>query len=187
MTDYVYRVHPAINIGRVGNSEEYLISPETPAGLPIPGGGDAVGGLPIRPDVEETITSKDIRDRNGGLKRQAARFRVFAYPQHERETYPFGNSAGKEIVIGSEIGGKKVKDIIWTVHLANKKANWYVLENPSFDLAPNEQVIDGYDDGAVPPLRNLAEGSDPDNAARRRRLMIDPGPRTISGRGDEVV
>lgn len=58
MSNYVYRVHPAINIARVGNSDEYYIAPETMAGLPIPGvDPPATGGLPIKPDTEsETIT-----------------------------------------------------------------------------------------------------------------------------------
>lgn len=187
MKDYVYRVHPAINIGRVGNSREYLISPETPAGLPLPGGGEQVGGLPIRPEDDQTITSRDLRDRDGGLKRMAARFRIFQYPPHKgNETWPYGNGGeGKEIVIGSKVGSRTVTDIVWTVHLANKKANGYVLENP--DLAPREQIIDGYDDGRLPPLRNPQEGPDPNNAGRLRRLVIDPGPRTISGRDREPV
>jgi hypothetical protein len=194
MNDFVYRVHPAINIGRVGNSEEYLISPETPAGLPVAGSGETVGGLPIRPADGQTITSRDIRDRNGALKRQAARFRIYQYPRLAGpETYPYGGDAespegggeGTEIVIGSKVGDRTVTDIVWTVHLANKKANGYVLENPS--LAPDEQIIDGYDDGMTPPLRNLALGNDPDNARRLRQLVIDPGPRTISGRAREVV
>lgn len=31
----IFRIHPAIGLSRVGNSEEYLISPETIAGLPV--------------------------------------------------------------------------------------------------------------------------------------------------------
>ena len=192
MKDHVYRIHPAINIGRVGNSREYLISPETPAGLPLPGGGEEVGGLPIRPEDDKTVTSRDLRDRDGGLKRMAARFRIFQYEKHGgKENYPYGSGddhqggEGTEIVIGSKVGGRTVADIVWTVHLANKKANWYVLENPN--LAPRELVIDGYQDGLTPPIRNAQDGPDLDNAARLRRLVIDPGPRTISGRDDGPV
>ena len=29
------RIHPAIGIARVGNSEEYVIGPETLAGMPV--------------------------------------------------------------------------------------------------------------------------------------------------------
>jgi hypothetical protein len=183
MGKYVYRVHPAINFGRVGNSEEYYLGPETPAGLAIDGRSDITGGLPILIDEETTITSKDLRDKNGALKRQAARFRIFQYPKAETpETYPTGE--GKEITIGSTVDGKEITDIIWTVHMANKKANWYWLENP--DLEPYEQVIDGYADGKVPMLRNLAQGADPSNAARIRKLVIDPGPRTIRGCNNKV-
>lgn len=177
MSEYVYRVHPAINFARVGNSEEYYIAPETMAGLPIEGNDTVTGGLPINPDTEKFITSKDLRDRNGALKRQAARFRIFLYPKRDKEVYP--NGEGVEIKIGSCIDGRTVTDIVWTVHVANKKANSYVLENPN--LAPHESVIDGYKYGNLPPLRNLNEGADPQNASRIRKLTIDPGPRTIKG------
>ena len=179
MSNYVYRIHPAINIARVGNSDEYYIAPETMAGLPIPGNNTpATGGLPIRPETEsETITSSDLRDENGAFKRQAARFRVYQYTAQAQESYP--NGGGTEISIGSKVDGKAVKDIIWTVHLANKKANCYILENPN--LPADELVIQGYENGNLPPLRNLAEGSDPNDPARLQRLTIDPGPRAIRG------
>lgn len=177
-TKFVYRVHPAIGFARVGNSEEYYLGPETMAGLPVPGQEEIAGGLPIRPGTEsETITSRDLRDREGALKRQAARFRIFQYPKTERESYP--NGGGIEIAIGCEIDGKTVTDIIWTVHLANKKANAYILENP--DLGPYQSVIDGYRDENLPPLRNPAIGPDPDGLDRLGKLVIDPGPRAISG------
>lgn len=175
----VFRIHPAINIARVGNSDEYYIAPETMAGLPIPGvPAPATGGLPIKPETEsETITSSDLRDEHGAFKRQAARFRIFQYAAQGKEAYP--NGGGTEVSIGSDVDGKKVKDIVWTVHLANKKANCYVLENPN--LPDNELVIQGYEDGNLPPLRNLSEGSDPSDPARVRKLTIDPGPRAIRG------
>lgn len=177
MVDYLYRVHPAIGIARVGNSEEYYIGPETAAGLPLPGQPDnpARGGLPINPDTNATITSKDLRDANGGFKRQAARFRIFQYPNQNLGTYPTGQ--GTEIQIGSTVNGKTVKDIIWTVHVANKKANTYVLvEKP-----PTAGIV-AYENGNLPPLRNASvENGDPNNSARIAMLTIDPGPRTISG------
>ena len=46
MPEHNYRVHPAIGIARVGNSEEYYIGPETEAGLTVD------GGLPIKPGTE---------------------------------------------------------------------------------------------------------------------------------------
>jgi L-Lysine epsilon oxidase N-terminal/L-lysine epsilon oxidase C-terminal domain len=177
MVDWIYRVHPAIGIARVGNSEEYYIGPETAAGLPLPGQPDnpARGGLPIHPDTDAPITSKDLRDAQGGFKRQAARFRIFQYPADQLGSYPTG--LGTEIQIGSKVNGKTVKDIVWTVHLANKKANTYVLvEDP-----PNAGIV-SYENGNLPPLRNpaIANGQ-PNEPARIKMLTIDPGPRTISG------
>ena len=61
-----FRIHPAIGFVRVGNSEEYLLAPETISGLPLAEDSATVGGLPIRPGTEsETITNRDLRDRNG--------------------------------------------------------------------------------------------------------------------------
>ena len=47
----VIRIHPAINIARLGTSEEYNLSPETSAGLPL-AGTRTTGGLPIKPGTD---------------------------------------------------------------------------------------------------------------------------------------
>lgn len=173
----VFRVHPAIGIARVGTSPEYYLGPETMAGLPVegPAGADGrVGGLPIRACTEdEMITSADLRDRNGALKRQGARFRIYAYPEDATRSYPSGQ--GVEVTIGTEIGGKRVADILWTVHVANKKANSYFLND--------EMGIHVYESehADIRGIRNAPEGPDLDNAARIRRLVIDPGPRAVHG------
>ncbi|NEO54437.1 MAG: hypothetical protein F6K54_15910 [Okeania sp. SIO3B5] len=183
-SDFVYRVHPAIGMARVGNSEEYYIAPESMAGRPDPNNPEIMGGLPIEPGTEsKTITSSDLRDKNGALKRQAARFRIYQYPEQEQECYP--NGEGIEINIGSNINGKTVTDIIWTVHLANKKANNYVLENPN--LGAYQSIIDGYKDGSLPPPRNLLEGPKLNSRDRLQKLVIDPGPRTIKGTDETGV
>lgn len=179
-SDHVYRVHPAIGFARVGNSEEYYLGPETMAGYPTDGDGSIAGGLPIRAGTEsETIRSSELRDREGALKRQAARFRIFEYPKQAAESYPTG--AGTEITVGSTVGRKRVIDIIWTVHLANKKANSYVL-NDDLGMAVYESAH-----ASELQLRNAAEGSDLNNAARLRRLVIDPGPRAIRGTDSAAV
>ncbi|MGB0385047.1 MAG: LodA/GoxA family CTQ-dependent oxidase [Ardenticatenaceae bacterium] len=101
-TTVTYKIHPAIGIARLGNSvaegtDGYYIAPETG------------GGLPIQPGTENTpIESSDLRDDQGGLKRQAARFRIYKYEN--------GEFAG-EISDYSQV--------TWTVRLANKKAAWY--------------------------------------------------------------
>ena len=78
MADYVYRIHPAIGIARVGNSEEYYIGPETAAGVQIPG-EKTRGGLPIDPATNKLNHAQDLRDAQGSFKRQAARFKIFQY------------------------------------------------------------------------------------------------------------
>src|SRR5271169_3252865 len=159
-SEYVLRVHPAIGIARVGNSEDYYLAPETVAGVPVDGPGSPIGGLPIQAGSEsQTIRSGDLRDKYGRMKRQAARFRIFSYPPDVGARYPAG--AGEEIRIGSMLGDKKVVDVVWTVHLANKKANSYVLND---DL-----------------------GIDPNNSARIKKLVIDAGPRAIRGLDDAPV
>ena len=82
MTQSIFRIHPAIGIARVGNSQEYYLAPESIAAMPQPGkdGDTTTGGLPIRPGTEsDIIKSSEIRDAQGAFKRQAARFRIFAY------------------------------------------------------------------------------------------------------------
>ncbi len=187
MAEYSYRIHPAIGIARVGNSEEFYIGPETAAGLPLPGqpGNPARGGLPINPDTNATITSKDLRDASGAFKRQAARFRIFQYTDQNLGVYPTGQ--GTEICIGSTVNGRRVADIVWTVHVANKKANTYVLVENSPENTGNAGIV-AYECGNLPAIRNASVANgDPNNPARITMLTIDPGPRTISGAGSAGV
>lgn len=86
------------------------------------------------------------KDAQGRIKRQAARFRLFGYDD----------------------GGRLVKEITdddatvsWTVHLANKKAEWKEFDGLNADA----------------PRRNR-------NIRNRKTLIIDPGPRTITGLGE---
>jgi L-Lysine epsilon oxidase N-terminal/L-lysine epsilon oxidase C-terminal domain/Iron-containing redox enzyme len=194
MASLVYRVHPAIGVCRVGNSEEYNLAPETMTGLPVPSDAAVTGGLPIRAGTEsDHITSADVRSDDGALKRQAVRFRIFCYPDDTKGAWPSG--AGTEVCIGTEIDGKKVRDITWTVHVANKKANTFVLvENED-----QAQGIASYSDGRLPPIRNAGfastsgngAGGDPiailNDPARVRALTIDPGPRAILGSAKDPV
>jgi len=126
------KIYPGIGIARLGNSPDaFFIGPEAPGSVPKPEGG-----------------FKDARRR---IKRQAARFRIYAY-----------NSTGQvvqELTVADA-------DITWTVHLANKKASWhefhgryYAQRNP---------------DHPLPPLRNR-------DTADRDKLIIDPGERSIMG------
>jgi hypothetical protein len=83
----VYKIHPAIGIARVGNSpDEFFIGPERQGEEPSPAGG--------------------FKDAQCRVKRQAARFRIFAH--HD-------DGAVEEITNAEA-------DITWTVHLVNTKA-----------------------------------------------------------------
>ena len=175
----VFRLHPAINFARVGSSKQYYLSPETSAGLPVDGAGDTVGGLPTKAGAEGmVITSDDLRDAEGRLLRQAARFRIYAYSLHGEDTYPGSDAA--EVCVGTTLAdGRVVSDIVWTVHLANKKASAYGVDN--------SQGLQAYADGKVPQLRNPEVSGSVDSPLRLGRLVIDPGPRALASSQGGVV
>ena len=82
----VYKIHPAIGIARVGNSpDEFFIGPERVGEVPEPTGG--------------------FKDDQCRVKRQAARFRIFAH--HDDGTVHEITDADAEIS--------------WSVHVVNKK------------------------------------------------------------------
>ncbi|MCW0464459.1 LodA/GoxA family CTQ-dependent oxidase [Xanthomonas sacchari] len=181
MTSNVFRVHPAIGIGRVGDSQEFYLAPVTAAGTRDADG--LFGGLPVQPGTESTpITERDFRDAAGNVKRQAARFHIYAYPSGSSGTYP--NGGGVRVDVGSTIDGKTVKDIVWTVHLANKKLNNYSTVTLDAHNKPQFIGIEAYGPHPKypPRLRNpdYAGSSDPNNPVRLLQLVIDPGPRAIS-------
>lgn len=119
---------------------------------------ERAGGLPVLPDGRP-FSPADFRDRDGRLRRQGARFEVYRYD----------GPAGGEAVRPGEGGVARIE---WTVHLANKKAIWYEF------LANAGEA--GYAPGH--PLRN-ADITDPEE---RVRLIIDPGPRTVTGPGQRA-
>lgn len=175
MTSNVFRVHPAIGIGRVGDSQEFYLAPVTAAGTRDADG--MFGGLPVQPGTESTpISEHDFRDAAGNVKRQAARFHIYAYPSGSSGTYP--NGGGVRVDVGSVVDGKRVKDIVWTVHLANKKLNNYstVSKDGKF------RGIGAYESPSLLELRNAdyTKSGDPNDPVRLRQLVIDPGPRAIS-------
>jgi len=144
-SDVVYEMFPAVGIARVGNApESFYIGPEH------------AGGLPILPDEPaRPFSASNLRDSEGRLRRQAARFRVWRRaPGAEFE----------EVTLDT----KDVRAIRGTVHPANK-ASWYRLQTSKGQR--------GY--GPNHPLRNAERQS----AEDRQRLIIDLGPRSIAGRG----
>src|SRR5438552_3051208 len=116
-------------------------------------GPEMPGAEPIDPDR--------FRDRKGRIKRQAARFRLYGL-----------DARGKVV---REITSEDA-EITWTVHVANTKAAWF-----QFDQAMDVPASAGKVSGApatVSLLRNPQV-----KLGERDRLVIDPGPRTITGAG----
>lgn len=128
------RIHPGIGIARVGDSpNDYYIGPEV-----------------FNP---EPTKFGSTRDAGGAIKRQAARFRIYAYDK-------YGNVVG-------EVEHTKNSSIQWSVHLANKKAAWYQF-NAAMDIPATVSL--------TVPLRN------PDvSGSARESLCIDAGKTVIMG------
>ncbi|MEP7218167.1 MAG: CTQ-dependent lysine 6-oxidase LodA, partial [Bacteroidota bacterium] len=112
---------------------------------------------------------RQFKDSEGRIKRQAARFRVFRYD----DAIP--NDPGTEITINSP----EVEQIVWTAHIANKKAVWYQFSELEGDLMLGEQ--NSYQARHV-PLRNPHVVG-----PARMKEMIDPGPRTLNGAGQRAL
>ena len=111
----------------------------------------------LAPEVTDPLPEPPgfYRDAKGALKRQAARFRIYGL-----------NAAGVAV---RELTADEAK-IEWHVHIANKKSAWY-----QFQLA-----LDIPEAADAPPtlLRN-------GTVSDRDALMIDPGPRRISGKDQQ--
>jgi hypothetical protein len=166
-----FRIHPAIGIARLGNSpDKFYIAPDAGGQLPIQ---CDESGNPIVDANGNDVSVTDFKDASGRILRQAARFRVFIYD----DTSP----GGREVLIGDQVdivnrkNGQlltfRIEDIHWTVYLANKKASWYTFEQTDGEH--------GY--AADHPLRN----ADITNSEERQRLIIDPGPRSVSFKGTQ--
>lgn len=156
-----YRIHPGLGIARLGNSPDaFCISPEQPAALPIE--CDRRGNPLTTPDGQTEIRVTSFKDGKGRMKRQAARFQIWAYDEKSPEGRPL--KLGDQIEGGGNAG--TLIDIQWRVYLGNKKSSWY-----QFLQLEGEH---GYDKSH--PRRNASITDD--NA--RQQLIIDPGPRTVN-------
>jgi hypothetical protein len=141
----IFKIHPAIGVARLGDSRSaFFVGPEVPGRPPE---GDLMMGGAVPP-------FKDA----GQIKRQGARFRVWQYEDNGRGKY--------HPVEEKTLASKDVEWIEWSVHLANKKAEFFefngLIGDPVFGPA-----------GAAHPRRN---GNPP-----RKTMWLDPGLRTISG------
>ena len=145
------RIHPGIGIARVGNSDSpdgYFIGPEVPC------------------DPRDIVPPRGgYKDARGYVKRQAARFRIYAYDEK-------GRNLGELPIGGLEDRDPESKaKVEWTVHLKNKKGAWYTLVS-RFQQKQQAKVRNA----DIPVHRNQG----PDD---RKELVIDPGPRSIDSLG----
>lgn len=121
---------------------------------------------PEIPGKPATPPDGKYRDGDKKLRRQAQRFRVYEYD----DTQP--NAAPKEILVSPTTNVARIE---WTVHLTNKKAVWF-----DFDGNTGEGPT-GYPPGH--PLRNPTIVNP---AERKKKLVIDPGPRTLNALSQQV-
>ncbi|NGM87943.1 hypothetical protein G5B35_11565 [Parapusillimonas sp. SGNA-6] len=144
------RIHPGIGIARLGDSDEFYIGPEAPGMVVDPGGTGGPGPQ-----------GGTYRDSQARLKRQAQRYRVYAY------------DADGNVVAELTSGSGLVKAMRWRVHVRNMKAANYAFQGP-YLFDPDK-------------LRNpsIQPGKTP---IERDKLIIDPGVHTItSGEAGAVV
>lgn len=164
MTGTRFAIHPAIAIARVGNSHDgFYLAPEEIGGLPIECDAD---GSEILDAQGLPSPVKTFKDDTGRIRRQGARFKIFAYDATSPE--------GREVVLGDP----SIASLEWTVHVANKKPVWYQTDELKGNLMLG-QTVDGQNTNSYQawrvPLRNAGVTS----AAERRAMIIDPGPRSV--------
>jgi hypothetical protein len=155
-----YRIHPIMGVARVGDSTDpngFFIGPEEP-GIP----GNFVNG-----------SFQKFRDTKGQIKRQAARFRVYEYPDN--------GSPPVEVAVGA----RNVTRVEWRVHIANKKGSFFTFNgqsgaetDPPYTARASRppDAIEKALESDQPERRNLRNHT----VADRKSLEIDPGEKVIS-------
>lgn len=89
-------IYPPLGICRVGNGDEHFLAPEIPGMAPRPSGG--------------------FKEGPSKIKKQAQKFRVYAFDDQGR--------------VIKEIVNDATTEIRWKVKMANGKAAWYEFNNP---------------------------------------------------------
>ena len=132
-------------------------------GIARVGGSEEKDGYFIGPEVPGATPAppgaNGWKDKHEQILRQVARFRIYGY--------------GADGTVIAELTPDNA-DIEWTVHMANHKAAWY-----DFDMAMDIPEFDG--SLGTPPLRSGRRNANV-VGADRAKLVIDPGPRSISGK-----
>ncbi|MBE0366938.1 CTQ-dependent lysine 6-oxidase LodA [Pseudoalteromonas aurantia] len=124
---------------------------------------DQIGGLPFEADewgnkIDSPVNQ--FKDQEGRIRRQGQPFKII-------------DEDNNELTLASD----NVKAVTWTVHIANKKAAWYEFNELQGNLLFGEE--NSYSNRRT-PWRNASE-------TNRRSLIIDPGPRTITGANAKAI
>ena len=130
-------IFPKIGIARLGDSTEYFVGSELP-------------------DIDVS-PPQGFKDAAGRVKRQASRFRIYAFDENSD-------------VIG-ELNAKNTKSIQWRASVANKKAAWHAFQGGHKAQALFEGTLPS---DQVPPLRNADWPSD-------RRALVIKSTASVSG------
>lgn len=167
MSKPIYRISPALGVGRLGNSpDEFYLAPTTVGGMPTE--CDAQGNPAQAPGGGPQPVAH-FKDAQGRVKRQAARFCLV-----RQDVSADGTVTTREIGLDDP----NIKRVSWTVHVANKKAAWYNYSPLRGNLMFG--AGNSYANQAI-PLRNADTPAD-----QRQQLIIDPGPRTLTEPGSRA-
>ena len=168
MAERQYRIHPAIGIARVGDATRadasrdfFFIGPEVPE---------------IDANVDPQSGVQAAFKKDGNVKPQAARFRIFEYEKGDDGRFrPIGE-------VKTSDAGRAVK-ITWTVHLANRKPSFCTFHGQAG--AQDNPLFSSYGTAQNPRLRVRNESVTTNND-RKKLLELDPGPQNING-GDAAT
>lgn len=151
LSDIAYvEIFPPVGIARFGDSEnEYFLAPEVPGRTSPPAGIDK------------------FRDSEQKIRRQAVRFRVYAYDENDNNL----GEINSKVVIGP--AAQEHYTLKWTVHVANKKAAHTAFQGR-------------YAQPPVTSLRNPNVQPDLD-LDKREKLIVDPKQQPISQDGTDFV
>jgi L-lysine 6-oxidase len=147
-----------VGVARLGNSpDRFYLEPDRTGGRPWE--CDEYGNPVL--DDGEPVPVRKFKDDEGRILRQGSLFHIFAA----------GDDGGVTEVTLDTPG---VTSIEWTAHLANKKAAWYGFAEQQGDLmfGPGNS----YQAQGVALNNPGVTGTD-----ARRKLIIDPGPRSVAG------
>ena len=156
-----YKIHPSIGVARLGNSSEFYLSPIKIGGRPIES-ENQYGDEAYENGKIKYVTR--FKDRQRRVKKQAAKFKIFKHDSSKTQPEEI-NLSDKTLI----------KNVKWTVHLANKKSSWFHFTEFKGDLMLGpHNTYEGRTDGRDADKRNRDI-----KGKNRKNLIIDFGPRSV--------